>query len=137
MANVVSTSTVAFSRGEDRPRGIPVAVCGVPAGFAPEGAFGEQHACLVSRSTLAARHGGVGGRYQHHSSACPLGILDQGPFRGTDSSVDDLARNFGLKSSTAMTWWSSTIRFAQARAVWVFCRVAFLWSRAACRWAFL
>jgi len=40
----------------------------------------------------------------------------------------DLVRNFGLKSSTAISWWWSTTVLAQTWAVWVFCRAAFLWS---------
>src|SRR5664279_547654 len=84
MSYTVNTSTVAFSRGEDRPRGVPVAVCGMSAGFAPKDSIGEQQACLGSRTTLAARHGGVGGRHQHHRSARPLAVLDQGPLRTAD-----------------------------------------------------
>jgi REP element-mobilizing transposase RayT len=33
-------------------------------------------------------------------------------------AIRDLPRNFGWKSSTAISWWSSTTRRAQTRAAW-------------------
>jgi len=76
MSNVVSTSTIAFSRGEDRPRSVHVAVCGMPAVHAHEGPFGQPDARL-DLATLRAGHGGVGGRNQHHLSTRPLGTFYQ------------------------------------------------------------
>ena len=77
----------AFCRGEDHPRGVPVAPGGMPAGFAPEGSFIQPEAQLVSREALRTGHRGVGGRNQHHLPARPLATFGQGPLGRTDRGV--------------------------------------------------
>ena len=132
MSDVVGTSTVTLGRGEDRPRGVSVAAGGVTAGRASESPDTQPEAFLGSRTALGAGHRGVGGRHQHHLPARPRTPLDQfrlhAPIAASAAlrAIRDLARNFGLKSSTAIRWWLSTTRLAHCRASWVFCRAAFL-----------
>jgi hypothetical protein len=81
MSYVVSTCMAAFCHGQDHPGGVPVPVRDIAAGRAPENPFIEREAFLGSRTALSARHGGVGGRYQHHLPARPHATLDKFPFR--------------------------------------------------------
>src|SRR5664280_568986 len=108
MAEVVDTCTAPFCRGEDRPGSVRVPALDETAGRAHEGSFGQCEAGLGSRSATRTGHRGVGGRYQHHRSARPHATFDQG---GLDAPIAAsaalraivlLARNLGLKSSTAI-----------------------------------
>ncbi|GAA2715375.1 hypothetical protein Apa02nite_093600 [Actinoplanes palleronii] len=95
MSHVVGTGTVAFSRGEDRPRGVEVAVGGEAAGRALEDAYAQSEAEIGSLSTLGAGHRGVGGRHQHHLPARPHTRLDQFLFARTDRGVGGLTGHGG------------------------------------------
>ena len=90
MSYVVSTSTVAFSRGEDRPRSVQVPVCAMPAVRAPEGSFSQPEARL-SLATLRAGHGCICGRHQHHRPTRPLAVFDQGPLGDANRGIGRLA----------------------------------------------
>lgn len=72
MSYGINISTVETSRGEDRPRGVPVAALHHPAGGAHERALRQQQTVLGSRPASAACHRRVGGRHQHHLPA--LGV---------------------------------------------------------------
>ncbi len=96
MSYVVGTSMAAFRHGQDRPGGVPVPVGGIAAVQAPEGSFGEREAVLGSCSALSARHGGVGGRNEHHLPGRPLATLGQFALRSTDRRVRGFARHRGL-----------------------------------------
>lgn len=84
MSHVVGAGTVAFSRGEDRPRGVPVVVGGVAAGRALEGTDIQSEAVIGSLTAPGAGHRGVGGRHQHHRAARPHTRLDQLSFAGAE-----------------------------------------------------
>ena len=137
MSYVVGTSQDALTLDQDYPGGIPVAVCGVTAVLATEGSFGQLEWQLVSRKTLRAGHSGVGGRNRHHLPARPLAVPVSVRLRAPTvesaalRAMSDFARNFGLKSSTAITSWPATTRCAHTRPSCVFCRAAFFSNRAA------
>ena len=95
MSYVVSTCMAAFCHGQDHPGGVPVPVRDIAAGRAPENPFIEREAFLGSRTALSARHGGVGGRYQHHLPARPHATLDKFPFSRGDRSVRGFPRHRG------------------------------------------
>jgi len=87
MSDVVGTGTVAFSRGEDRPRGVDVTVGAVSAGRAVENSYTQPEALLGSRSAHGAGHRGVSRRHQHHPPARPPATLDQFPFTRPDRRI--------------------------------------------------
>jgi hypothetical protein len=77
MSDVVGAGTVAFSRGEDRPRGVTVAAGGVSAGRALEDADTQSEAVIGSLAAPGTGHRGAGGRHQHHHAARPPATLDK------------------------------------------------------------
>jgi Helix-turn-helix domain len=83
----VNTGLAPFCQSEDRPRGVPVPVRGIPAVSAPEDSFGEPEPLLGSREAARTRHGGVGGRDDHHLSSGPHGTLDQLSSGGAQGDV--------------------------------------------------
>ena len=95
MSYVVSTCMATFCHGQDHPGGVPVPVRDIAAGRAPENPFIEGEAFLGSRTALSARHGGVGGRYQHHLPARPHATLGKFPFSRGDRSVRGFPRHRG------------------------------------------
>jgi hypothetical protein len=91
MSYVVGAGTVAFSRGEDRPRGVEVTVGGVAAGRALENPYAQSEAEIGSLAAPGAGHRGVGGRHRHHLPARPLAAVDQFSFAGADRGVGRFA----------------------------------------------
>jgi len=83
---------------------------GKPTCLASEGSFGEFEVPLGSRETPRTRHRRIGGSHQHHLPAGPHATVDQFGLRRADGRVGGLAghrglaRNFGVKSSTAIKW---------------------------------
>lgn len=61
MSDIVGAGTVAFSRGEDRPRGVEVAAGGVAARCALERSDTKSEAEIGSLAARGAGHRGVGG----------------------------------------------------------------------------
>ncbi len=97
MAHSFSTGRVQTSPVQNDSGSVSVSVECCPAGPADENPFRQQQAGLGSRAATAACHRCVGGRYQHHLSPRPVGILDQRRFRCTDGAVRRLARHPGLR----------------------------------------
>ncbi len=97
MSDSVSTNTLAFYRGKDRPCGVAVSPGGVTAGPAPENSFRQWESLLGSRETTRTRHRCVGGRHNHHRPARPRSGSDQFTFRRTDSVVGSFTRHRGLE----------------------------------------
>jgi hypothetical protein len=87
MSYVVATSTDTFTRGQDRPGGVPVSAWLTSAGLAPEGSHTQPTTRRVAPSAPRTGDRGVDGRHQHHRSARPHATLDQSPFRCTDRSI--------------------------------------------------
>jgi hypothetical protein len=87
MSYVVATSTDTFTRGQDRPGGVPVSAWLTSAGLAPEGSHTQPTTRRVAPSAPRTGDRGVDGRHQHHRSARPHGTLEQLPFRCTDRSI--------------------------------------------------
>ncbi len=100
MSDSVNVSTerprgVSSSRGQDRPGGVSVSSVGVSAGPAFESSLRQRQGCLGSRPAFAARHRCVGGRHNHHRSACPLTIGNQFAFGNAVGVIGCLARHRG------------------------------------------
>ena len=91
MSYVVSTGTVAFSRGKDRPCGVSVAAVCVATVAALEDAQTQAEPFLGSRTALGAGHRGVGGRHQHHLPTRPRTFVDQFSFARADRRVGRFA----------------------------------------------
>ncbi len=93
MSNSFSTGRVETSPGQNDSGSVSVAILDHCAGPADENPLRQRQGGLGSRTASAACHRRVGGRHQHHLSARPLGILNEGRFDRGDSAVRGLARH--------------------------------------------
>ncbi len=97
MSYSLSTSTAPLHRGQNCSGSVAVASCGVSAGRAREDSFGQFESLLGSRETTRTRHCCVGGRHNHHTSACPRSVGDQFTFGLSDSVVGCFTGHRGLE----------------------------------------
>jgi len=96
MSDVVGTGTAAFSRGEDRPRGVSITAVGVPTAAALESPDTQPEALLGSRTAHRAGHRRVSGRHQHHPPARPHTTLDKFSFTRPDRRIGRFTSHPGL-----------------------------------------
>lgn len=90
---IINVSRVETSPSADRLRGVPVAICGVTAGFANESSPAKSEAGLVSRTTLTAGHRREKRWNESHRTPSGIRKCKQNLFGHTDSAVGCLFRH--------------------------------------------